>query len=319
MNVIPVHFTTRFGYSVDFKASASLRAIDEGSIQRFMTAAIGFSLSSNTDEELPKLQSEGSFSQVWIHGSLCARFTRIREGMDLLHRIDNALNVVTPCSIVDYIYTYGFLVDSNGRTLGFLLVMDLLHPIGSDFSDIDSLDSALSRIARLGFHNDLKVDNVMLNQEGTKVCVIDFDLLSPTTLTIALSGTSFIELDLSPFIATLGEQDSFTQLFRLYYDYTCLSLSINAKHGLYLPVLTRLVSLYHQMEAHQYLTKLRAFLGDDKVRDIPVEVLIRCPDGVEGVSVNLFDLRGNAFAHGLPNWDNYPSIFRSTGVYWPTR
>jgi serine/threonine protein kinase len=231
-----------------------------------------------------------------------------------------ALDSITSCSAVKYIHDYGYLVDSNGHKLGFLVVMEHLDPIPHYFSDESSIYSEVSRISELGFHNDLKVDNIMYSRHESRVCVIDFDLFSPEKLTIALSGTSFIELDIAPFLSKLSDPDSFIKVFRLYYDYTCLSLSINKTHGLYGPVLARLVSLFNELESgQQHLTNLKEFLGEEKVRDVPVEVLVRCPDGVDGVSVNFFDLQGNAFAHGLSEWESYPSLFKSTGVYWPNR
>jgi len=320
MNVKQIRVTNRFGYWVDFAERRSFRALDETVVRAFIIASTGSAFSRDSSDESAKLESEGSFSRLWIRGEVCARFTSEAESISFLKRVVDSLDLVTGEGFTEYIHSYGILVDSNGRRLGLLVLMSVLDPITPNFDDEESLFSSVSRISRIGFHNDLKIDNIMLDHQGTKVCVIDFDLLSPTTLTIALSGTSFIELDLSSFMETLTtDSDSFIKLFRLFYDYTCLSLSVNQKHGLYRPVLSRLVSVFHQLESQQYLSRLMSFLGEERVRDIPIEVLIRCPEGVEGVSVNLFDLKGNAFAHGLPDWDDYPSIFRSTGVYWPNR
>ena len=319
VNQNTICITNRFGYGVSFTSlhrSDSLLCTNIGVFIAAITGMHGYPGGSSVC-----LASEGSFSEVWSNGLECARFTRVREGPAFLERIRYALECIKSCSFVKYIHDYGYMVDSNGHELGFLVVMEHLDPIRTEFGDESSIFLEVSRISELGFHNDLKIDNIMYSRHESRVCVIDFDLFSPTKLTIALSGTSFIELDIAPFLSKLSDPDSFIKVFRLYYDYTCLSLSINKKHGLFVSVLARLVSLFNELESDQQhlLTKLKEFLGEEKVRDIPVEVLVRCPDGVDGVSVNFFDLKGNAFAHGLSDWELYPSLFKSTGVYWPNR
>ena len=84
---------------------------------------------------------------------------------------------------------------------------------------------------------------------------------------------------------------------------------------LYLPILQRLVGLFNQLKADGVLDRVQGFLGPERMRDLPIEILARCD--IDAVSVNLFDLKGNAFAHKLEDYDQYPSLIRSNGVYWP--
>jgi len=73
------------------------------------------------------------------------------------------------------------------------------------------------------------------------------------------------------------------------------------------------------------LRPLAEALGPTKILEVPFEVLVRVP--LQGVTVNLLDLRGNLFAH-LPDGcapsgvlpaacEQLPQLCRSNGVYWP--
>mmetsp|Transcript_47866 Transcript_47866/g.111248 ORF Transcript_47866/g.111248 Transcript_47866/m.111248 type:complete len:83 (+) Transcript_47866:2-250(+) len=73
---------------------------------------------------------------------------------------------------------------------------------------------------------------------------------------------------------------------------------------------------------------MRPLLGSadaEKLNDVPFEVLVRVP--LEGVSVNLLDLRGNLYVHNQGDvgsrqaWllacAHLPQLLRSGGAYWP--
>jgi serine/threonine protein kinase len=311
--------SNRFGYSVAFNPVRCKSAIHLEDIKLFLHSVTSIPFSDKLDEPLTKPVTAGSFSQAWIHGNMCCRFTRSQEGLGFLTQIIESLNLLVSVDVVNYVHAYGYVVDSNGNQLGLLVIMDSLMDLPQNFAHEEALYTAAVRISEFGFHNDFKLDNIMQSDQSN-ICVIDFDLFSPSKLVVALSGSSFIELDLDPYMQTLtDDSETFIKSFRFLYDYTYLSLSINRTHPLYEPVLKRLLAVFRQLESTNLLSGLIAFLGESRVRDIPVEVLVRCPEGVEAVSVNIFDIKGNAFAHGVPEWDTYPSLFRSTGVYWPDR
>ena len=306
--------TNRVGYGTEFIPVGYTRDITHETVLPILSAVTGINnMDECFDDCVPRIMATGSFSDVWSLGDVCARFTRISEGSEFINRIKDALGILISNHVISYVRVYGDVIDSSGRRLGLLIFMDHLEPLGAYFDDELSIFSTISRLSDVGFHNDFKIDNIM--KSGSMVHAIDFDLFSPTKLVVALSGTSFIELDIAPFANTLPDPTVFWKKFRTFYDYTCLSLSIGGNHPLYISVLKRLVTLFNDLP----LVEMNEYLGDAKVRDIPVEVLVRCPDGVDGVSVNFFDLQGNAFAHGLKDWMSYPGLYRSTGVYWPDR
>jgi hypothetical protein len=310
--------SNRFGYAVEFSPLEITMELRSEYVFPFLHTLTGIQMQGDPQQLSNKPITEGSFSQAWIVGNTCCRFTRSQEGTSIISRIVESLHILLKTGILTHVHGYGYVVDSSGRQLGLLLIMESLNDLDPHSADEKTLYSTVAQISQFGFHNDLKIDNIM--QRGpSDICVIDFDLFSPTKLVVALSGTSFIELDIEPFMHTVSDPDTFIQALRLFYDYTCLSLSINKSHPLYEPVLKRLVLVFNQLQTTNLLSNLLTFLGESQARDIPVEVLVRCPDGIEAVSVNIFDLKGNAFAHGVSDWDSYPSLFRSTGVYWPDR
>lgn len=307
--------TNRVGYFTEFIPAGDTRYIGTELVLPILSAVTGIqSMDECFNDCIPRIMAKGSFSEVWSLGDVCARFTRISEGAEFMNRAKDSLEMLIGNHVILYVRAYGDVIDSSGRRLGLLIFMDHLKPLGVYYDDEPSIFSTISRLSEFGFHNDFKIDNIM--RSGSVVHAIDVDLFSPTKLVLALSGTSFIELDIAPFANTLSDYSTaFWKKFRTFYDYTCLSLSIGGNHPLYISVLKRLVTLFNELP----LVEMKEYLGDAKVRDIPVEVLVRCPDGVDGVSVNFFDLQGNAFAHGLKDWMSYPSLYRSTGVYWPDR
>lgn len=173
--------------------------------------------------------------------------------------------------------------------------------------------------AKVGFHNDLKIDNIVF--QGLHPYIVDYDLSDPWNIKIAVTS-SFIKFDFHDFFSeVIAEEvrDGLAAKFRTYYDLFCLTLSLPPRHPWVEPVFSKLTSLFHSLEKPVF----RPFLQEEKWvsnkarKEIPIEVLVR-GRGVLAVTVNLFDLQGNAFAHEFPSETvrAIPSLIRSHGVYW---
>lgn len=273
------------------------------------------------DGQGAKLVAEGSFSEVWELGGICCRFTSSRKhGEKFVSRLAHAMETVIMHDLSCEIYAYGYLYEHKSREkrTGVLFFMEQLVPLL--FKDTEEPDGliweSVENISKYGFHNDLKADNIMCSPKDGRPRVIDFDFFDPYKILVSVTAFQNIELDLRDFFAKF-EDESVVHLFRAFYDYSYLSASINGSHPLYLHVLNRLHSVYQRLHDPVFL-KLSEFLGPKASTDIPMEILVRCPD-VDGVSINLLDLAGNAYAHRQPDWQRYPSLVRSNGVYWPDR
>jgi len=300
----------RFGLFSEYTPVYIGSGIRTCAIQSFI-AAISRVRSQTKLEFVPLKIAEGAFSEIWVHEDLCARFTDAHEGLQFLERAATNLSFVISHKLFPIVHSYGWLKDNTGGTKGLVLFMERLERLESPTSDLESLIyNAASQVAYHGFHNDLKIDNIMIRKNG-EICIIDYDLFDPNKIRICVNSFSFIELDFTE----LGANSHQMQLLRLFYDYSYLSLSIMGTNPLYLPILQRLVGLFNQLKAEGVLDRVQGFLGPERMRDLPIEILARCD--IDAVSVNLFDLKGNAFAHKLEAYDQYPSLIRSNGVYWP--
>lgn len=208
----------------------------------------------------------------------------------------------------------------GGHFGGTALFMERLDPLGDGWSDCDTdvLLAEVGRLAQHAFHNDVKLPNV-LRRDG-RPTLIDFDLMSPWLVKVAVTS-SCIEHDFGPLLEPQGP--SVASLFREYYDLFAFSLTLH-DGALYRRVLHRLIELWGLLES----CVLRPLLGSadaEKLNDVPFEVLVRVP--LEGVSVNLLDLRGNLYVHNQGDvgsrqaWllacAHLPQLLRSGGAYWP--
>jgi hypothetical protein len=256
----------------------------------------------------------GSFSNIYVHERFCIRYSPVRgNGREFLKRLLRVYRIITTDDICLYdMLAFGTCTDPAGNLLGAVGIMERLYPL-SDSVPEESLFSELSRISRSGFHNDFTLANIMQRLDG-KVCAIDYDLFDPTKVVIAVSGHSMIEFDFAP----LHLKDTDIQLLRQLFDYTLLSLCMSGSHRLYPSVLSRLEKIFRSTE--ETLTRIVEYCETTKnvLHSIPIEVMVKVPD-IEATTVNVFDLRGNAFAHNIPNWESYPSLVRSNGVYWPSQ
>ena len=155
----------------------------------------------------------------------------------------------------------------------------------------------------------------MWSELDKAVRVIDFDYFDPSKILISVTSSQTIELDLTELLESIADEAVWD--FRSFYDYTYLSASVPGTHPLYAPILARLSSIFRRIE-DTVLVPLTNYLKPSQLKDIPMEVLVRCPD-VDAVSFNLLDLQGNAFAHRVSEWREFPSLIKSNGVYWPDR
>ena len=256
----------------------------------------------------------GSFSTVFLHEDLCFRYTPASTGSYFMNRALHVYAEVHKSCLGCKIWTYGELVSKyTSRIMGVVVVMARLYPLENGFSDEEGIYSELLKVNKTHFHNDLKLNNIMYG-ENTSIRLIDFDYMHVSSIIISVNSNETIVLDFGEFFK---DKENEFPIFRTLYDYTTLSVSVDGDNPLYKKLLDRLVYLFNLI-ADTVLIPLAQWLPYEQLRDIPMEALVRCP-GIEAVSVNVLDLRGNAFAHNVQNWERYPTLFKSNGVYWQDR
>ena len=260
---------------------------------------------------------EGSFAKVFGLGPVAAKIISDTERL-WVHRA-SVVNSLTAdrAGFGPAIFGHGRVQQSfGGHFSGTVIFMERLQVI-SDLpeSHVEVLLNQVQNISKHGFHNDLKMPNILRRPDGGPV-VIDFDLMDQWSVKVAVSS-SCIEHNFQDVLEHAG--DECTSLFREYYDLFVLSLTL--ENGfLYRKVLERLHELWGHLE-EPVLKPLLATLGPEKLSELPFEVLIRVP--LRGVSVCLLDLRGNLFAHmeasdRVPDEClQLPQLLKSNGVYWP--
>eukprot|EP00747_Dinoflagellata_sp_TGD_P059803 gnl/TRDRNA2_/TRDRNA2_151733_c0_seq3.p1 gnl/TRDRNA2_/TRDRNA2_151733_c0~~gnl/TRDRNA2_/TRDRNA2_151733_c0_seq3.p1 ORF type:complete len:379 (-),score=68.64 gnl/TRDRNA2_/TRDRNA2_151733_c0_seq3:154-1290(-) len=175
----------------------------------------------------------------------------------------------------------------------------------------------VAAISQHSFHNDLQMNNIMLRTvKNPEPVVIGRQRKVAVT-------SRCLEHDFKPVFDAIEDQEEALRLlplWREYCDLTLLTLSVSGTHGLYRLTLARLVELFEDAALRSGvitpLFETEQFLTDEDKQQVPFEVCVREPS-IQGVTVNLVDLAGNAFAHGLSDWDKFPSLRRSQGVYWP--
>ena len=260
---------------------------------------------------------EGSFSLAYVSKTMCARYTPIRNGRAFCANVIRVVRLVVEKNLGCHVFDFGELTSSLcGDLYGVVVVSERLHELPDAFSDEPQIFEQIERVNLEFFHNDLKVNNIMLTK-SSEVRLIDFDFMHPSKICVPVNSHSVIDLDFSQFFEGFPQASLAISKFRTLYDYTTLSLSVPGEHPLFCQILARLHTLF-QVLLEPVLKPLLVWLPPEKLRDLPMEVLVRCP-GIEAVSVNLLDLRGNAFAHNVVEWQSYPSLVRSNGVYWPDR
>jgi len=309
-----------------FKAEAFYRPLPGGvtTVRHILIRSLEVSKYAEREGEVIAVDSlgEGSYAHVFGVAHVAAKVISDRE-RPWVHRaaVQEALRA-DRLLLGPRVFGHGTVEQSlGGHFRGTALFMERLEPLGEEWSEADTavLLGEAAKVARVGFHNDLKLANV-LRREGKPV-IIDFDLWSPWIVKVAVTS-GCLEHDFQEFLEPLG--DPAVQNFREYYDLFAFSLTLQDGQ-LYRSTLQRLQALWAMLEV-PVLCPLSKVLGTEKLGEVPFEVLVRVP--LRGVTVNLLDLRGNLFAHlqnegdaapgALPApCEQLPQRFKSNGVYWP--
>ena len=305
------------GKWAQFQAEAFYRAFPNDmakTIRHILIAHLGIEKYAEREGEVMgevELLGEGSFAKVLGLGPVAAKIISDTE-RTWVHRaaVSNAL-AADEHNVGPKIFGHGRVQQSlGGHFAGTVIFMERLLPMEDwTLEDMESLLEIMPEVSKLGFHNDLKVPNIM-SRDGQLV-LIDFDLLSPWSIKVAVSS-SCIEHDFQQLL----QASSFAEAFRRYYD--LFSFSLTLQDGTpYRRLLKELLELWKILE-HKVLIPLLEV--GPKLTELPFEVLIRVP--LRGVSVCLLDLRGNLFAHldmkeVPPECLQLPQLVKSNGVYWP--
>eukprot|EP00928_Gymnodinium_smaydae_P087142 TRINITY_DN71472_c0_g1_i1.p1 TRINITY_DN71472_c0_g1~~TRINITY_DN71472_c0_g1_i1.p1 ORF type:complete len:375 (+),score=63.57 TRINITY_DN71472_c0_g1_i1:97-1221(+) len=293
------------------------------------TLVVALGLVSSAEREGEQVDAvelgEGSFARVFGAGQVVARVISDRE-RDWVHR-----DAVKGAREADCLglgprcYGHGRLLQTRGGTFeGTVIFQERLDPLGESWSpwDTAALLHDVARLARNAFHNDLKLPNIL--RRNGRPTLIDFDMMSPWIIKVAVTS-SCIERNLQELLDTAGETATWN--FREYYDLFALTLSLE-DGPLYRACLERLQRLWAELETLVLRPLLDSRRAEDEIRQVPFEMIVRVP--LEGVSVNLLDLRGNLYAHiagdsqgqgrqkALDSCMGMPQLLDSHGVYWPS-
>ena len=256
----------------------------------------------------------GSYSTTYATDEYCVRFTPSSTGVSFCNLVRNAYNNVNSTYSGSIIIAVCELErEVTMKSMGIVVVMERLNPLADQCGAESDVYDQLRELNAGYFHNDLKLNNIMVDKLG-RIRLIDFDYIHPSKIIISVSSHESVDLDFGSFFASHSVLSDDISLFRTFYDYTTLSLSIDKTHPLYMKVLSRLTNIFSRI-SQTVLIPLFEWLSPTKRNQVPIEALVRCPN-IEAVSVNIFDLRGNAFAHNLPDYESYPSLYKSNGVYW---
>jgi len=267
---------------------------------------------------------EGSYSRVFASGPhLAAKVISDRE-RPWVHKAATEHAVMADrLGLGPRVFGYGRLAQKiGGHFDGTVLFMERLQPVSLESwsqQDTAILLEAVRQLSTTGLHNDLKLPNVL--RRGGRPVLIDFDLFAPWSAKVAVTS-SCIEHSFRELLEPLGETTA--SQFREYYDLFAFSLTL--KDGeLYRAVLGRLQELWPALE-EPALKPLLATTDPEKLKEVPLEVMVRVP--LEGVTVNLLDLRGNLYAHldgdvsgrqaRLQSCAHLSQLLISQGIYWPS-
>ncbi|KAF4697463.1 hypothetical protein FOZ60_007548 [Perkinsus olseni] len=210
------------------------------------------------------------------------------------------------------VYGYGWCRQHmGGRDRSMCLVQEKLVPVESIMQlDEEELFEVVSKLSLLTFHNDLKLDNIMRDPHDGSLKLIDFDLVSPDCIVIPVTAAQNIIINCREEFPHFPE---YAVEFRAYYDYFTFSLTLSGASKLYGLVFDRLIALGKSLKP--FLEGVVAALPRERLKDLPFEALVR-EKSMNAVTVNIFDLAGNAVAHGLGELpEGAFQLVRSNGVY----
>ena len=306
----------------DFGADAFYRPFPQSEMLKVIrhVLIVALSIEKYAEREGEHLQTvellgEGSYAKVFGLGPVAAKIISDSE-RPWVHKaaVSNSL-LADREGFGPAIYGHGRVQQLlGGHFAGTVIFMERLQGLEAwSEGQIDIFFQQVAVMKKFGFHNDLKMPNILKRPDGRPV-LIDFDLLSQWSVKVAVTS-SCIEHDFQSQLEQAGE--SCTESFREYYDLFVFSLTIEDGF-LYRRLLQRLSELWGQLEGPIFKPLLKL---EQKLTEIPFEVLIRVP--LRGVSVCFLDLRGNLFAHMEPTDHvpeeclKLPQLVRSNGVYWP--
>eukprot|EP00932_Pfiesteria_piscicida_P019426 SRR837773.6254.p2 GENE.SRR837773.6254~~SRR837773.6254.p2 ORF type:complete len:217 (-),score=85.72 SRR837773.6254:31-651(-) len=198
--------------------------------------------------------------------------------------------------------------------------MERLEPLGKKWTkeDSEALMEDIQLLSGTGFHNDIKLANVL--RRAGRPTLIDYDLMSTWCAKVAVTS-GCIEYNFEHLLQPVGPL--MTKAFREYYDLFAFTMTL-PDGDLFRRIVDRLILLWKWLEAPVFIP-MKETLHPDKLTELPIEVLCRVP--MEGISVCLLDLRGNVYAHMLGDVNfrgarlrkcaSLPQLKLSTGIYWP--
>ncbi|EER01938.1 conserved hypothetical protein [Perkinsus marinus ATCC 50983] len=255
---------------------------------------------------------QGSYCQVVADDSVALRRMSSRETERLQLRFPEMMMRAADLGVTGRVYGYGWCRQHmGGRDHSMCLVQERLVPVESlSEIDEDQLFEVVTKLSILTFHNDLKLDNIMKDPRDGSLKLIDFDLVSPDCLVIPVTASQNIIINCKEDFPNFSEN---AVEFRAYYDYFTFSLTLSGASQLYTLVLNRLIALGRSLKP--FLEGVVAVLSTGQLAAPPFEALVR-EKSINAVTVNIFDLYGNAVAHGM----NEPpegafQLIESNGVY----
>ncbi|KAF4750466.1 hypothetical protein FOZ62_021597 [Perkinsus olseni] len=255
---------------------------------------------------------EGSYCQVVADDYVALRRMSSRETEAMQLRFPEMMMKADELGVTGRVYGYGWCRQHmGGRDRSMCLVQEKLVPVESIMQlDEEELFEVVSKLSLLTFHNDLKLDNIMRDPHDGSLKLIDFDLVSPDCIVIPVTAAQNIIINCREEFPHFPE---YAVEFRAYYDYFTFSLTLSGASKLYGLVFDRLIALGKSLKP--FLEGVVAALPRERLKDLPFEALVR-EKSMNAVTVNIFDLAGNAVAHGLGELpEGAFQLVRSNGVY----
>ncbi|KAF4676705.1 hypothetical protein FOL47_005422 [Perkinsus chesapeaki] len=255
---------------------------------------------------------EGSYCRVVADDRIALRRMPSRETEKMQLRFPEMMVKAADLGVTGRVYGYGWCRQHmGGHDRSMCLVQEKLEPVDSIMQiDEEELFEVVSKLSTLTFHNDLKLDNIMRDPRDGSLKLIDFDLVSPNCFLIPVTASQNIIVNCKEEFPNF---EHYAVRFRTYYDYFTFSLTLPGTSKLYHLVLNRLILLGAELKP--FLEGVVGAISPDRLEEVPFEALVK-ERGIEGVTVNIFDLAGNAISHGIKEVpEGAFQLVKSNGVY----